>query len=126
MIPFRQGQVKSSTGFTLIELLIAVVFIAILAAISIPRFSTTIEKSTDAAAVADLRNTMTAEEAYMFDYSTYTALSNLAITTSTGVQLGGAGSSSGYRLTAKHRSSAATFEVTLGGGSSTEGKIIKQ
>jgi prepilin-type N-terminal cleavage/methylation domain-containing protein len=119
-------QVKSSKGFTLIELLIAVVIIAILAAISIPRFSSTIEKSTDAAAVSDLRNAMTAEEAYIYDYGTYTVLANLDITTSTGVQIGGAGSAGGYSLTAKHQSSTATFGVTLGGASSTQGKIVKQ
>ncbi len=126
MTRFAQGQVKLSKGFTLIEMLIAMVVIAILAAISIPRFSSTIEKSSAAAAVADLRNAMTAEEAYMYDNSTYTALANLAITTSTGVQIGGGGSAAGYSLTAKHQSSTATFGVTLGGGSSTEGKIIKQ
>jgi prepilin-type N-terminal cleavage/methylation domain-containing protein len=126
MSRFISSQVKPSKGFTLVEMLIAMVVIAILAAISIPRFSSTIEKSSDAAAVADLRNAMTAQEAYMYDYATYTSLANLAITTSTGVSIGGGGSASGYSLTAKHQSSTATFGVTLGGGSSTEGKILKQ
>lgn len=126
MSRFVSSQVKSGKGFTLVEMLIAMVVIAILAAISIPRFSNTVEKSTDAAAVSDLRNAMTAEEAYLYDYATYTSLANLAITTSTGVLIGGGGSASGYTVTAKHQSSTSTFGVTVGGGSSTEGKIVKQ
>jgi prepilin-type N-terminal cleavage/methylation domain-containing protein len=118
--------VKSSKGFTLIELMIVVVIIAILAVMALPRFGNTIEKSADGAAVADLRNAMTAQEAYLYDYATYTALANLALTTSTGVIIGGGGSASGYSLTARHQSSHSTYAVTMGGGSSTEGKIVKQ
>jgi hypothetical protein len=69
---------------------------------------------------------MTAQEAYLYDYATYTALANLALTTSTGVIIGGGGSASGYSLTARHQSSHSTYAVTMGGGSSTEGKIVKQ
>jgi type IV pilus assembly protein PilA len=60
-------------GFTLIELLIVVVIIGILAAIAIPKFATTKDKAKLASIKTDLRNLMTAEEAYFSDYSTYTA-----------------------------------------------------
>ena len=60
-------------GFTLIELLIVVVIIGILAAIAIPKFATTKDKAKLASIKTDLRNLMTAQEAYFSDYSTYAA-----------------------------------------------------
>jgi prepilin-type N-terminal cleavage/methylation domain-containing protein len=54
-------------GFTLIELLIVVVIIGILAAIAIPKFATTKDKAKLASVKTDIRNFMTAEEAYFSD-----------------------------------------------------------
>ena len=58
-------------GFTLIELLIVVVIIGILAAIAIPKFATTKDKAKLASVKTDLRNYMTAQEAYFSDNSKY-------------------------------------------------------
>ena len=58
-------------GFTLIELLIVVVIIGILAAIAIPKFATTKDKAKLASVKTDVRNYMTAEEAYFSDNATY-------------------------------------------------------
>ncbi len=77
---------KLRKGFTLIELLIVVVIIGILAAIAIPKFANTKSKAYITAMKSDLRNLVTAEEAFFSDSSKYTAtLSQLKFQSSTGV-----------------------------------------
>ena len=58
---------RNQKGFTLIELLIVVVIIGILAAIAIPKFANTKEKAFVASMKSDLRNLITAQEAYYSD-----------------------------------------------------------
>src|SRR5216117_3323752 len=59
-------------GFTLIEMLIVLVIIGVLAAIAIPKFGNTKEKAYIATMKSDLRNLVTAEEAYFADSVAYT------------------------------------------------------
>ena len=111
-------------GFTLIELLIVVVIIGVLAAIAIPQFTNTKERAFDAAAQSDIRNMMTAEEAYFFSEQAYAASTVSAGGTA---DLDGDGTSDfqasknvaltvtaytdGYQITAKHSSSNQTWCV---------------
>lgn len=68
----EKRKMSNRKGFTLIELLIVVVIIGILAAIAIPKFANTKEKAYVASMKSDLRNLVTAEEAYFSDNnSTY-------------------------------------------------------
>jgi len=88
---------KGRRGFTLIELLIVVVIIGILASIAIPNFRNTKGKARAAGLKSDLRNLTTAQEAYFYDNSIYSAnLANLNVTLSPGTTVtwgtvGGAG-----------------------------------
>jgi prepilin-type N-terminal cleavage/methylation domain-containing protein len=77
---------KLRKGFTLIELLIVVVIIGILAAIAIPKFANTKSKAYITAMKSDLRNLVTAEEAFFADSSKYTqTVTQLKFQNSTGV-----------------------------------------
>jgi len=109
---------KNSKGFTLIELLIVVVIIGILAAIAIPRFASTKGKAFDAAAKTDLRNAMTAQEAYFSDNQTYGAVADLDVTPSANVTLSDvvAGDATGYSMCAQHADSDNGWSVDSDAG----------
>ncbi len=120
--------VRNTKGFTLIELLIVVVIIGILAAIAIPQFASTKERAFDAAAKSDIRNAMSAMEAYYTDNQVYNpaALGSSSFTTSQGITISSAGSAQGYAITATHASSANSYHVVVGSaGGTTQGRILK-
>ena len=73
-------------GFTLIELLIVVVIIGILAAIAIPKFSSTREKAFMASLKSDLRNLATLQDIYHnTNYTHSTSATDLGFVNSDGV-----------------------------------------
>ncbi len=120
---------SNKKGFTLIELLIVVVIIGILAAIAIPKFANTKEKAYIAAMKSDLRNLVTAEEAYFSEGSVYGDVSAVGgqagtiggqsgiYSTSTGVTVTGtANSGISFTAEATHTATTKTCYITVGTG----------
>lgn len=120
-------------GFTLIELLIVVVIIGLLASIAIPKLSATKDKAKMASVKSDLRNTMTAEEAYFADYSTFGNLSQLQTASNYSLSTGNTGSvapaSNGYTATISNTTISSgmtqcTVQQGAGAAASIDGVII--
>ena len=107
---------KSTKGFTLIELLIVVVIIGILAAIAIPKFANTKEKAYIAGMKADLRNLVTAQEAYFADNVTYASvLSNLNYNVSAGNTVAvSSATGTGWAATASNNATTKTCGIFVG------------
>lgn len=114
-------------GFTLIELLIVVVIIGILAAIAIPKFAATKDKAKLASVRTDVRNLMSAQEAYFSDFNTYaTSFANLQTSTNSTLSAGNTGSvtgaASGFTITVSNASITSTINectVQVGAGAAT-------
>ena len=110
----------SQRGFTLIELLIVVVIIGILTAVAIPQFTNTKEKAFDSAAKSDLRNLMTAQEAYLYDFATYSS-STAQLAAEEGFNPSSGVNASvvldppaGYKADASHGGSPNCFRIWMG------------
>jgi len=108
---------RNANGFTLIELLVVTVIVAILAAIAIPQLFGTKERSYVASMRSDLRNLMTAQEAYYADNLLYGAsLGSLGVLylTSPNVSVAiDSASNTGWGATATHTSTATSCTVSI-------------
>jgi prepilin-type N-terminal cleavage/methylation domain-containing protein len=108
---------RTRKGFTLIELLIVVVIIGILAAIAIPKFADTKKKAYITAMKSDLKNMVSAAEAFFSDNNTYVGYT--APTGSSGVTLSmTAQTATGWAAQATH-ANAAGSTCQIGVGAST-------
>lgn len=101
---------RGRRGFTLIELLIVVVIIGILAAIAVPKFTSTKGKALTASMRSDLRNLVVSQDGYFFTNNVYAAsITELDVRPSQGVDLeivdAGTG---GWSATATHVGGAPT------------------
>lgn len=120
-------------GFTLIELLIVVVIIGILAAIAIPKFAATKDKAKLASVKTDLRNAMTAQEAYFSDFAAYGTFANLQAASNFTLSSGNTDNSSsaastGYTMKFKNTTistgiSSCQVQVGAGATSTVDGVI---
>ena len=124
---------RNRKGFTLIELLIVVVIIGILAAIAIPMFAATKDKAKLASIRSDLRNLMTAQEAYFSDNATYGTLAQVQAASNYGLSQGNTGAGvavvTGYTATVTNATitggfTQCTVQVGAGAASTADGVII--
>jgi prepilin-type N-terminal cleavage/methylation domain-containing protein len=126
---------RNKKGFTLIELLIVVVIIGILAAIAIPKFSSTREKAYFSSMKADLKNLASQQEIYYSTHYTYSSsLTNLGFVATDGITIVTAGDPDGWNANAVHAAmtgegcnvyygSGASATATGVGGAAQAGEI---
>ena len=125
--------VVSRRGFTLIELVVVVVIVGLLAAIVGPQFSLARERTYVSVMKTDLRNFVTAEESYFYDFTVYAAtpgsVEQRGFETSKGVSLTvNEATSSGWSATTSHVSTTQQCYIYLGsaapiGSAHTEGVV---
>ncbi len=103
-------------GFTLIELLIVMVVLGILAAIVIPKFSSTREKAYVSAMKSDLKNLASRQEVYYADQYLYTSsLATLQYQASEAVTVSiGAADGTGWSATASHTGTSEVCAMFIG------------
>lgn len=120
---------RNRKGFTLIELLIVVVIIGILAAIAIPKFSSTKDQAKRKALQSDIRNIMTAQEAYFSNQNppAYAAdIGTLGFTATPGNTITISLITGGYTVTVTNPDITVdpkTCTVSVGDGSATDSVI---
>lgn len=91
---------RKTTAFSLVELLIVIIIIAVLAAVAIPRFTNSTDRSKHSALRANLKLYRNAVELFKADTGAYPAgLADLAVTTAPASGLDSAGNSQAITAT---------------------------
>jgi type IV pilus assembly protein PilE len=106
---------RSSSGFTLIELMITVAIIAIIAAVALPSYQSSVQRSRRADAHALLQAAQLAQEKYRLNNTTYAATANLGNAAFRGVCItvgGQCRSSNNYYTLTMTNNTAANFTLT--------------
>jgi type IV pilus assembly protein PilA len=119
----KLNKMKNQKGFTLIELMIVIAIIGILAAIAIPQFSAYRRRAYNSAALSDLKNFTTAQEAYYVDNATYCSSISMLVSgfgafTSHLVHLMvNTATANTYNMESYHSSGDKTYHISGPGGS---------
>ena len=123
---FREVKFRliGAAGFTLIELLIALAIIASLAAIALIQISEYRTRAFDARAQNDLKNAITAEEAFFSDWEHYNDCSNAGcnnpglpgfkISPDISIQCAQQAGGAEFQCSATHPQASTTFYYTSG------------
>ena len=114
---------RTRKGFTLIELLIVVVIIGILAAIAIPKFADTKRKAYVTAMKSDLKNIVSAAEAFFSDNNTYAGFPTPVGSAGVAIVMSNL-TATGWTATATH-SSAASASCEIGVGTGTPATLAE-
>jgi len=118
--------VRSAKGFTLIELLIVVVIIGILVTIAIPKFQSVKEKAYIASMQADLRNLVTAQEAYFSGSATYSpTTTNLNYLITAGSTITMSATATGWSATATSIFTSKTCGIFIGTATPPTGATVE-
>ena len=115
---------RNEKGFSLLELVTITAIIATLAIIAIPQFANYRSRAFNDSALSDLRNAMTAQEAYFSDNQVYTnsettLINSYNLSKNSDTQLSISAAANSYTMTAYQPAGNTTYTMVGPGGTIT-------